>query len=242
MDSTSTLHYDGNAVNYYITFVILRKFKMVRYTQGHKEETRARIVDAAGRGFRKQGYAGIGVDGLAREAGVTHGGFYGHFGSKAEAFVAAVAAGLQELRAGVEAVRAEHGAGWVGAFAAFYMGRKRTCNLADACTLPSLSVEIERSDPAARAAYQTELLRVMEAVAAGLPGETDAERTARAWVLLSLLAGGVTLARAVPDQAVAEQIAAAIQKAASVFAESGSFDAAAASTEALDPGQPISKA
>lgn len=205
---------------------------MVRYTQGHKEESRKRIVDAAGRGFRRHGYAGIGVDGLAREAGITHGGFYGHFGSKAEAFMAAVAAGLQELRAGVEAVRAEHGAGWVGAFAAFYMGRKRTCNLADACTLPSLSVEIERLDPAARAAYQTELLRVMEEVAAGLPG-TDTERTAHAWILLSLLAGGVTLARAVPDQAVAEQIATAIQKAASLFAVNGACDTAAASTESI---------
>jgi TetR/AcrR family transcriptional repressor of nem operon len=188
---------------------------MVRYTQGHKEQSRTRIVDAAGRGFRKHGYSGIGVDGLAREAGVTHGGFYGHFASKAEAFVAAVVAGLQELRAGVEAVRADHGTGWVGAFAAYYMGPKRTCQLADACTLPSLSVEIERLDPAARATYQTELLRVMEAVAAGLPEGTDAERTARAWVLLSLLAGGVTLARAVPDQALAEHIAAAVQQAAS---------------------------
>lgn len=232
-----TLHYDSNIVNYYITFVTLRKFKMVRYTQGHKEESRARIVDAAGRGFRKHGYGGIGVDGLAREAGVTHGGFYGHFSSKAEAFMAAVVNDLQKLRAGVEAVRAERGAGWIGAFAAFYMGRKRTCDLADACTLPSLSVEIERSDPVARAAYQSELLRVLEAVAAGLPGETDTERTAHAWVLLSLLVGGVTLARAVPDQAVAEQIATAIQKAASMFADNDSCDAAAASTgtEALDP-------
>jgi TetR/AcrR family transcriptional repressor of nem operon len=205
---------------------------MVRYTQGHKEESRTRIVAAAGRGFRMHGYGGIGVDGLAREAGVTHGGFYGHFGSKAEAFMAAVVAGLQELRTGVEAVREQHGAGWVGAFAAFYLGHKRTCNLADACTLPSLSVEIERADPAVRVAYQAELLRVMEAVAAGLPEGTDAERTARAWVMLSLLAGGVTLARAVPDPAIAEQIATAVQQAVSLFTGSGKCDAAA---RTMDP-------
>ncbi len=190
---------------------------MVRYTQGHKEESRARIIDAAGRGFRSHGYGGIGVDGLAREAGVTHGGFYGHFSSKAEAFKAAVVAGLQQLRAGVEAVRSEQGKSWIGAFAAFYMGPKRTCTLAEACTLPSLSAEIERSDPAIRLAYQEELQRVMEAVAAGMPGESEAERNARAWVLLSLLAGGVTLARAVPDVSVAEQIAAAVRQAAEKF-------------------------
>lgn len=37
----------------------------VRYTTGHKEEARARMVSAAGRGFRRKGYGGIGVDGLA---------------------------------------------------------------------------------------------------------------------------------------------------------------------------------
>lgn len=192
---------------------------MVRYTQGHKEESRARIVDAAGRGFRSHGYGGIGVDGLAREAGVTHGGFYGHFSSKAEAFKAAVVSGLQSLRAGVEAVRAEQGKHWISAFVAFYMGPKRTCTLADACTLPSLSAEIERSDPAIRDAYQAELQGVMESIAAGLPAGSDSERTAQAWVLLSLLAGGVTLARAVPDPAVAEQIATAVQRAATMFTE-----------------------
>jgi TetR/AcrR family transcriptional regulator, transcriptional repressor for nem operon len=195
---------------------------MARYAQGHKEESRSRIVEALGRGFRREGYGGIGVDGLAREAGVTHGAFYGHFRSKAEAFGAAVVAGLSELRQGVEAIRAEQGAGWLAAFAAFYMGWKRTCDLADACTLPSLSAEVERADPQARAAYETELRQVMAAVAAGLDGVSDAnsqgERDARAWVLLSLLAGGVTLARAVPTEATSEEIAAAVLKAVDMLA------------------------
>lgn len=192
---------------------------MVRYTLGHKEESRARIVDAAGRGFRSHGYGGIGVDALAREAGVTHGGFYGHFSSKAEAFKAAVVSGLQSLRAGVEMVRAEQGKNWIGAFVAFYMGPKRICTLAEACTLPSLSAEIERSDPAIRDAYQAELQRVMESVAAGMPTGSDVERKAQAWVLLSLLTGGVTLARAVPDPELAEQIAKAVQHAASMLTD-----------------------
>jgi TetR/AcrR family transcriptional repressor of nem operon len=191
---------------------------MARYAQGHKEESRARIVEAVGRGFRKQGYGGIGVDGLAREAGVTHGAFYGHFRSKAEAFGAAVVAGLGDLRQAVEGLRVEHGKGWLGVFAAFYMGYKRTCELGDACTLPSLSAEIERADPQARAAYETELQGVMKAVAAGLPEGSETEREARAWVLLSLLAGGVTLARAVPTAATSEQIAAAVQQAVAVLA------------------------
>ncbi|MGB7193294.1 MAG: TetR/AcrR family transcriptional regulator [Collimonas pratensis] len=187
---------------------------MVRYAPGHKEESRARIVDAAGRGFRKLGYGGIGVDGLAREAGVTHGAFYGHFHSKSDAFEAAVVAGLEQLRGGIEMLQAEHGTGWISVFVSYYLGYKRSCELGEACTLPSLSPEVERAQASTRSAYQAALLGVAEAVAAGLVGGAEAERLARGWALLAILAGGVNMARAVPDPALAEQIAVTVQAAA----------------------------
>ncbi len=197
---------------------------MARYTSTHKEESRARIVAAAGRAFRKQGYSGIGIDGLARKANLTHGGFYGHFASKAEAFEAAIVDGLQTLRVGIENIKADHGKSWVEAFIAFYMGNKRTCDLEDACTLPSLSTEIERSDLNIRIAYQTELQKIIDTIATGLSSGTDTDYTNCAWGLLSLLAGGVTLARAVPNQVVSEQIAMAVQNAALVFLDKYSCD------------------
>ena len=43
---------------------------------------RERILDVATRLFRERGLDGIGVADLMREAGLTHGGFYGHFASK----------------------------------------------------------------------------------------------------------------------------------------------------------------
>ena len=184
---------------------------MVRYAKGHKEESRARIVAAAGRGFRKLGYGGIGVDGLAREANVTHGAFYGHFRSKAEAFRAAVVAGLRELREGVEAVRAEHAKDWLAAFAAFYLGHKRTCDVTEACTLPTLSAEIERADAETRRAYQDELTALVDAIAGGLPEGADREQ--RAWAMAALLAGGATLARAVPDSKLSARIGEAVRDA-----------------------------
>ncbi|WP_315836396.1 TetR/AcrR family transcriptional regulator [Bradyrhizobium prioriisuperbiae] len=187
---------------------------MARYGAGHKQESRARIVAAAGRGFRKLGYGGIGVDGLAQEASVTHGAFYGHFKSKADAFQAAVVAGLQDLREGIEALRATSTSGWIRDFVGIYLGPKRTCDLAEACTLPMLSAEVERAEPATRTAYQTELMSLVAAIAAGLPNGTRKEREAQAWTLLALLAGGAMLARAVPEKALGARIAAAVQQAA----------------------------
>ena len=62
--------------------------------QRNKEETRLKMRVAASRSFRAHGFAGVGVDGIAKEAGVTSGAFYSHFGSKDGAFSAALGVGL----------------------------------------------------------------------------------------------------------------------------------------------------
>lgn len=184
------------------------------HRSGQKEESRARILDAAGRGFRRHGFGGLGVDGLASEAGVTSGAFYAHFKSKAAAFREAVTVGIRSLHDGIEAMRAAKGAGWREAFIEFYLGERRTCALSDSCALQSLSGEVARGDDDVRAAYEVELRQVIDAAAAGLPGVSEQARRDDAIALLALLAGGVSLARAVKDPALAVEIAAAVKQAA----------------------------
>ncbi len=181
--------------------------EIMRYTPEHSEQTRARILDAAGRQFRSHGYGGVGVDGLAKAADVTSGAFYGHFRSKAEAFRAVATAGLERLRQGVERFRDQHGAGWLDAFARFYLGPDHRRDLAGGCALPSLSAEVGRADEATRVAYEAELVRIAELVTDGLPGAPGREA---AWPVLALLAGGTVLSRAVRDGAMAQEIADAV--------------------------------
>ncbi len=114
----------------------------MRYKAGQKDETRGRVLAAAGRGFRRHGYAGIGVDGLARAAGVTSGAFYGHFPSKESAFEAVLAAGLEGLRASIERRRTSEGEGWVERYIDLYLDERRTCDLADGCALQTLTPEV----------------------------------------------------------------------------------------------------
>jgi AcrR family transcriptional regulator len=118
----------------------------MRYKAGQREQTRARLTAAVGRGFRKRGYNGIGVDGLAKEAEVTSGAFYGYFPSKEAAFKEAVTVGIDDLRSGVERLQAEHGAGWLEVFIDFYLGHRRTCELGETCALQSLTPEVVRAD------------------------------------------------------------------------------------------------
>jgi TetR/AcrR family transcriptional regulator, transcriptional repressor for nem operon len=182
----------------------------VRYTPEHVEATRARVLDAAGRQFREHGFGGIGVEGLAHEAGVTSGAFYNHFGSKAGAFAAVVRAGVERVRIGAEYFRRQHGKCWLAAFAGFYLGADHRRNVAGGCALPSLSAEVARADATTRASYEEELLKLAAFVADGLPGSPGREA---AWPILALLAGGVMLSRAVQDAAVAQEIADAVLKA-----------------------------
>lgn len=180
---------------------------------GLKEESRVKILRGAGRGFRRAGFGGAGVDGLAKEAGVTSGAFYAHFKSKAAAFTEAITASLQDLKEGVEQLRTRFGDRWRVEFIDFYLGDRRTCELADSCALQSLSSEIARADDDARTAYEAELRSIIASVADGLQGKPKVRRE-EATALLAILVGGVTLARAVQDAAFGDEIAAAVRKAA----------------------------
>jgi TetR/AcrR family transcriptional repressor of nem operon len=177
-----------------------------------KQQTRQRILDAAGRGFRKGGFGGIGVDGLAKEAGVTSGAFYVHFDSKASAFRESVVRGMSDLKDGVRHFQTEHGKSWWPEFVRFYLGTKRTCELAESCALQSLPPEVARADAPARRAFEVELLEIAALVAAG-PSSVDAPETVEAaFTALATLVGTVTLARAVEDEKVAQRIAAATER------------------------------
>jgi len=184
--------------------------------------------DAAGRGFRRLGFGGIGVDGLAKEAGVTSGAFYGHFPSKAEAFKAAAVAGLVELREAVEGLQANEGAAWLEKFVDFYVNVRRTCDLGESCALQSLTPEVARADRDTKAAYEAELVGVVEAVAQGLSMQglsmqglsmqglsngTLSARRKTAWAILSILSGGVSIARSTADPKLGSQVGVALKAA-----------------------------
>jgi TetR/AcrR family transcriptional regulator, transcriptional repressor for nem operon len=185
----------------------------MRYSAEHKQQTKLRILQAAGRGFRKEGFGLIGVDGLARGAGVTSGAFYGHFRSKLDAFRATLTEGLAEFRQGIEEFQARSGQGWVESLADFYFTERVTCDLANGCALPSLSADVARSDSKTKAAFQKEYLAIVAALAKGLPGTNAESREARALVMTALFTGGVTIARSVRDRATRDRVARVLRDA-----------------------------
>jgi AcrR family transcriptional regulator len=175
-----------------------------------KDQTRARILSGAARAFRGLGYGGAGVDGVAKAAGVTSGAFYANFKSKAEAFKHTVVAGMRDLNSAVGQLREQHGSKWVDRFVTFYVSDRRTCPLTESCALQSLTGDVSRADEDTREAFELELRALLATTADGLPG-TPKERRTQAIAMLAMLSGGVSLARAVNDPALSEEIGAAVR-------------------------------
>jgi AcrR family transcriptional regulator len=184
----------------------------MRYSREQQKETHSRILRSVGRGFRSKGFGGVGIDALAKGAKLTSGAFYGHFRSKAEAFRVAVATGLNEFGQGLLSLQARHGDGWIEALADYYFTDRVTCDVADGCALPSLTGEVARGDAKTKMTFEKAYLALVDVLAKGLPGErADAE--ARAIVMTALLAGGVTIARAVRRSELRDRIARTLREA-----------------------------
>lgn len=176
-----------------------------------KQETRKRIINAASQGFRRNGYAGIGVDTIAKEAGVTSGAFYAHLGSKDGAFEAALSVGLDEVITAIPEFQLQHGKQWIVAFSDYYLGQAHRNDLSCGCAMTTLSPEVVRTKPEFHAIYEKKMVTIVELMAKGLDGVSRKERLSRAWAALGVLIGGLTMVRAVASIKTADLIAIAIK-------------------------------
>lgn len=202
---------------------------MARHEQ--KAQTRQRILEAAGKSFRRGGFGGIGVDGLSKEAGVTSGAFYVHFDSKAAAFREAVVQGVTDVLVAIQELQAQHPKNWWSRFVRFYLNERRKCDLAESCGLQSLTPEVARADDESKAAFAQEVSRVASAIVAGDQDPDAPGSIGEAYAALSALIGAVTLARAVASPAIAKQVASATEQ--SLLGSEDSRSSVGARTSAL---------
>jgi TetR/AcrR family transcriptional repressor of nem operon len=164
----------------------------VRYPQGRRAQTRARIVECAARRFRQDGYAAASVGEIMGDAGLTVGGFYAHFASKEDLFAEALGvAGAQALADRDPGPDVPAGR-WVPEFVARYLTAAHVQERADGCPLTALGAEVARAGEGPRAAYRDATECFVSTLAAHLPGP-HASSTARS--IAAMCVGALTLAR-----------------------------------------------
>jgi TetR/AcrR family transcriptional repressor of nem operon len=187
-----------------------------------KERTHRRIVSAAARQFREEGLGGAGVERIMEEAGLTHGGFYTHFDSKADLAAEAVAFAMKTAREGwLEGAEFLHGPGGTRRMLDAYLNRAHRDNPGAGCPLPSTSADVARAAPAVRRAYATELREIIESLERHLEGPEDDGAHERAVGAMALCVGGLLLARAVDDDALSDDILRACRQFGADLADDG---------------------
>ena len=180
---------------------------MARYRPEHKEATRRRMIETAGRRFKSDGIDGSGIATLVADAGLTNGAFYGHFASKDDLVASVVA---DQLAAQLNLVNdLPRGLASVESFLRDYLSPAHRDNLAGGCQPAALLDEIGRCDIAVREAYPDGASAMISAIARHLDDGDAAAATQRAIGLFTLLVGSLQAARAVTDPELSERILAA---------------------------------
>ncbi|MDR6693030.1 MULTISPECIES: TetR family transcriptional regulator [Stenotrophomonas] len=168
----------------------------MKVTKAQAQANRAHIVETASTLFRERGYDGVGVADLMAAAGFTHGGFYKHFGSKADLMAEAAACGLTSSAAAVADLD-------VQAFVSEYLSRAHRDGPGQGCTLAALCTDAARQTDAVKAAFAAGIearlatRATQEGQAQRDPG--DAAR-ARRIALMAQAVGALVLSRSCPDE------------------------------------------
>ena len=185
-----------------IAIILNRMTAIISATMGHSqtEKTRNhdRIVEIASRRIREQGTDGPGVAEVMRDAGLTHGGFYKHFGSREELIAEAAQRSYDDSERAVQGVldAAEDPA---RAFVDWYLSESHRDDPGSGCAVVALGGDVPRAGDAVRDAYTAQVRRYLSHLDELLDADGDT-------AALSTLVGAVLLSRAVSDPELSERI------------------------------------
>ncbi|MGK3143603.1 TetR/AcrR family transcriptional regulator [Pantoea sp. C2G6] len=150
------------------------------------QENRARIVETASELFRARGYDGVGIADLMSAAGLTHGGFYKHFRSKADLMAEAMTCGFSQAAAQVAAADRSD-------FVKNYLSRQHRDGMAQGCMMAALGADSARQSDEVKSAFAAGLERQIAALTA------DGSSRAEIINMIAQLVGSMVLSRACPD-------------------------------------------
>ncbi|WP_296442689.1 TetR/AcrR family transcriptional regulator [Rhodoferax sp. UBA5149] len=178
-----------------------------------RETTHERIVEVAARTLRRNGYGGVGVADVMKQAGLTHGGFYAHFESRdallAEAIERAGRDSAAVMNRRIDTSRAR-GQSPLRALVEGYLSETHLRGVEGGCVVAALSSEMPRQSPALLAPSTDRVRSLIEMVQRALPEGGTSEQ---AMVIAGTLVGTLQLARTLGANAQGKAMLAAARSA-----------------------------
>ncbi len=183
----------------------------MRVSREKATETRERILDAASGLFRAKGFGGIGVADIMKAADLTHGGFYGHFASKDDLVAEASRRSMARATTNWARIVADAPDKPYAALLAHYLAPSHRDEPGKGCAFAALGTDAARGSGAVRKAFAEGLQSLLDILANALPGFSKAAKRRKAVAAMAALVGAVTLARAVDDEALSNEILEAVR-------------------------------
>jgi TetR/AcrR family transcriptional repressor of nem operon len=185
----------------------------MRYPPEHKAEVHQKIVKDASRRVRAEGLSGAAVAAVMRDTGLTHGGFYKHFGSKDELVMESLRDAFRDIGDKLvhvaEQSRSE--AAWK-AIVKSYLSLEYCDHAERGCPLPALAPEMARVDETMRSQVFAELVNYRDRMLPFMPGRRTADKERAFFVIFSMMIGAVEIARMMPDRAAQEKVLASTRE------------------------------
>jgi TetR/AcrR family transcriptional repressor of nem operon len=185
----------------------------MRVSKAQQAKNREQVVAAAAKLLRERGIEGIGVDALAKAAGMTHGAVYSHFASKEELAAAAVRQSADEIRENwIADAGGEGSPGMLNRLVRSYVSRAHRDQPGNGCAMAAMGPDATRHGKDVRRAFADATFAMIDVVANASAGETPEARRDEAIAAISSMVGAIVLSRIVEEQTLSDRILAVVRK------------------------------
>jgi TetR/AcrR family transcriptional regulator, transcriptional repressor for nem operon len=185
----------------------------MRVSKAQQVRNRQQVVVAAAKLLREHGIEGVGVDGLAKAAGMTHGAVYSHFGSKDELVSAAIRRSVDEIRANwIADAGGEGSPGLFNRLVRSYVSRAHRDQPGTGCAMAAMGSDATRQGKSVRRAFSDASVSMIDVIANASEGDTPETRRDEAIAVISSMLGAIVLSRIVEDQTLSDRILALVRK------------------------------
>lgn len=179
----------------------------MRYRPEHKLKTHQKIVKDASRRVRAEGLNGAAVAAVMRDTGLTHGGFYKHFGSKHDLLVESLSEAFREFTDALvlAAEQSPPGEAWKTIVKSYL--RPELCDHPErGCPLAALAPDLARVDKQMKPQIVAQLVNYKNRMMPFMPGRRTVDKDRAFFAIFSTMIGAIEIARMLPDPTIRERV------------------------------------
>ena len=178
------------------------------YPAGHRPVVKKAIVESARKLFNRHGFESVSIQQIMAGAGLTHGGFYSYFHSKSDLYAEVLNCFFTDpnWKSCWEGVKVDLSSADVGPqVVRAYLSRQHFENVEDSCPMVALPTDVARSGKSARSAFETVFRSMVNVLERSLT-QNGRPRRATAQGIACICIGGMVIARALVDPALAGEL------------------------------------